>query len=67
MIICISACIFGTDFQKGMDKRSSVCVGLTCEDYSLSKHVGREPRSFGYNSEDGRKWRNGDSDEYLLW
>lgn len=44
-----------------MDKRASVCVGLTSEDYSLSKHIGREAKSFGYYSEDGRKYRNGDS------
>lgn len=46
-----------------MDKRASVFVGLTSEDYSLSKHIGKEPKSFGYSSEDGRKYRNGDSGE----
>ena len=38
-----------------------MCIGLTCEDYSLNKHIGKEHRSFGYFSEEGRKWRNGES------
>jgi SPRY domain/SAM domain (Sterile alpha motif) len=44
-----------------MDKKATVCVGLTTEDYSLNKHIGREPKSFGYYSEEGRKWKNGES------
>jgi len=44
-----------------MDKRANMCIGLTCEDYSVSKHVGKEAKSYGYFSEEGRKWKNGEA------
>lgn len=43
-----------------MDKKASVCIGITSDDYPLNKHVGKEHRSYGYYSEEGQKWRNGD-------
>jgi hypothetical protein len=48
---------------QGMDKRASMCVGLTCEDYSLNKHIGKEAKSYGYFSEEGRKLKNGENVE----
>eukprot|EP01113_Clastostelium_recurvatum_P027404 TRINITY_DN3304_c0_g1_i4.p1 TRINITY_DN3304_c0_g1~~TRINITY_DN3304_c0_g1_i4.p1 ORF type:complete len:1640 (-),score=340.10 TRINITY_DN3304_c0_g1_i4:13-4932(-) len=49
-------------YVEGIESRKGSCaIGLTIEDYPLNKQVGKEPRSYGYLSLDGRKYRGDDS------
>ncbi|EGC37943.1 hypothetical protein DICPUDRAFT_53617 [Dictyostelium purpureum] len=49
-------------YLEGHDKKGSITVGLSHSTYPFNKHIGREPKSYGYSSE-GEKFGGSEEGE----